>query len=327
MRLVKLSSEVLPNGQTVAILDDRSDGYLIGRDRVPHAPMIRLKEMEVSKTHARIFFWNERQDVGVDDGWELVTDENFRGEGFYVVDVGGSTSGRDLFGKRSVPTLMRLSGSTHGTYLAEPSKKSDKRLSTSRHSSKPRMLQHLSRILIGTSLFEVHLHADWPCPACAVDSNKSNLIPTDPDAGSRSATSPAPSETYGQAARKIAMTADERRNDQRSRSSVAMKQLRESYFGPSDKQKKKQLAREAYNQAKAEVASEDTRPKAAAPTSNVSQSSLFELKGMVLEHRDKFAKEGRLAVKGHVKDHSRELVRMTHLCILRHTADLYLLVS
>lgn len=91
LRLVKLSSDVLPREHTVAILDDRPEGYLLGRDRVPHSPLIRLKEMEVSKTHARIFFWNERQEIGVDDGWELVTDENFRGEGFYVVDVGQST--------------------------------------------------------------------------------------------------------------------------------------------------------------------------------------------------------------------------------------------
>lgn len=102
------------------------------------------------------------------------------------------------------------------------------------------------------------------------------------------------------------MTADERRNDQRSRSSAALKQLRESYFGLSDKQKKKQLARDAYNQAKAGAAGE--APKAP-PTSNVSASSLFELKGIVLEHRDKFAKEGRSAVKGEIRDHSRELVR------------------
>ena len=54
LRLVKLSSDVLPSHKTVAIVDGRHGGVSIGRDKAFTA-RLRLPSMEVSKHHANLF--------------------------------------------------------------------------------------------------------------------------------------------------------------------------------------------------------------------------------------------------------------------------------
>ena len=70
LRLVITTSGVLQAGQVVSI-DTRPGGVQIGRDRCERGATarIRLKEMEVSKTHATVYY---------DEGW-------------YVVDQGESS--------------------------------------------------------------------------------------------------------------------------------------------------------------------------------------------------------------------------------------------
>jgi hypothetical protein len=77
LRLVILSSPSLQEGH-VAIIDTREGGIQLGRDRCEKSghPRIRVKEMEVSKTHA-VVYW------GVGTGKEG-DDE----EGWWVVDMG-----------------------------------------------------------------------------------------------------------------------------------------------------------------------------------------------------------------------------------------------
>jgi hypothetical protein len=74
LRLVVLSSPSLPEGH-VAIIDAREGGIQLGRDRPEKGghPKIRVKEMEVSKVHA-VIYWG----AGGEDGEE----------GWWVVDLG-----------------------------------------------------------------------------------------------------------------------------------------------------------------------------------------------------------------------------------------------
>jgi hypothetical protein len=76
LRLVVVESEVLPQGH-VAVIDAREGGIQLGRDRCEKggSARIRLKELEVSKTHS-VVYWG----MGAEDGEE----------GWWVVDLGGS---------------------------------------------------------------------------------------------------------------------------------------------------------------------------------------------------------------------------------------------
>ena len=62
LRLVVVKSTVLTPGQ-VAIIDAREGGIQIGRDRIESGGQVRLrvKEMEVSKTHA-VLYWGKGED-------------------------------------------------------------------------------------------------------------------------------------------------------------------------------------------------------------------------------------------------------------------------
>ena len=75
LRLVVKSSAVLPSKRRVAILDTKTE-VQIGRDRPisQDTPRIRLKELEVSKFHATLY-WNsehERWAAGNSDGDDIV---------------------------------------------------------------------------------------------------------------------------------------------------------------------------------------------------------------------------------------------------------------
>lgn len=162
-RLVALESGVLSSKHRLAILTGYPE-IQIGRDKPISdsvVPRIRLAEMPVSKTHATAFWDGARRE------WALV----------------------DM-------------GSMHGTFIksgpeqpagsSSASNSTDtQRLSPSRVASMPRTLRHLDRVTIGSTTFEVHLHADnLACSVCASTANEIPLFHT-----SRKAATKAPEPT------------------------------------------------------------------------------------------------------------------------------------
>lgn len=132
-RLLALRSSILPKAQRIAVLDAYTE-VQIGRDVQTEGsttPRIRLKEMEVSKFHATVYWDGARKE------WNLV-------------DM-GSMHG----------TYVR-SGPVHPD-SEEPST----RLSQARAASMPRRLRHSDHLKIGGTVFEVHIHDNQrPCPNC-----------------------------------------------------------------------------------------------------------------------------------------------------------------
>jgi hypothetical protein len=101
LRLVLIKSEILPTDPSapkIAILDSRGSGYYLARDRSAGKPVVRLKEMVVSKVHALV--WFGRRDEGIGE------DGDNRGEsekGFWLVDCGAFLwvlLGRELMDRR-----------------------------------------------------------------------------------------------------------------------------------------------------------------------------------------------------------------------------------
>ncbi len=84
LRLLITSSSILPPslGQSLVIIDASPDGIQIGRDK-SYKPRLRLREMEVSKVHAGIY-WTDKEDAGGVGG-------------FYVVDHGESLYQKCVF--------------------------------------------------------------------------------------------------------------------------------------------------------------------------------------------------------------------------------------
>ncbi|OCF62175.1 hypothetical protein L486_01842 [Kwoniella mangroviensis CBS 10435] len=146
LRLVVVHSKCLEIGQVV-IIDAREDGIQLGRDRCEKGGQarVRLREMEVSKTHA-VIYWGKGD----------ITQEDEEENGWWIVDL----------------------GSTHGTLLSNPStnKTKTKRLSEPKHSSKPHSIQHLAEIKIGSTTFSAHIHPSWPCDECTVNGNHEILL-------------------------------------------------------------------------------------------------------------------------------------------------------
>ena len=60
-------------------------------------------------------------------------------------------------------------GSTHGTFVDE------NRLSEAKTASKPCRLDHMSRLRIGSTVFVVHIHTDWPCNDCQLGGHEIRL--------------------------------------------------------------------------------------------------------------------------------------------------------
>lgn len=155
LRLVKLTSDVMPEEQKVAIIDGRDGGVSIGRDR-SFTARIRCPSMEVSKHHANIFQMGKE---------------------------GGRNSSRDVF------FAVADTGSTHGTFLlldsppgltvdALPPITAYQRLSPPKQASIPKTLRHLSLLRVGQTVFQAHLHSGWTsCKDCALSEDSSNEIP------------------------------------------------------------------------------------------------------------------------------------------------------
>lgn len=109
LRIIVSSSTVIPSLQTI-ILVDPSEPISFGRDR-SHTARVRLKELEVSKTHS-VLFWLENGLEGLEDS-----------EGCWGIAD---------------------SGSMHGTYLKKYNEiGKGKRLSESKVASAPFELDHL----------------------------------------------------------------------------------------------------------------------------------------------------------------------------------------
>lgn len=144
LRLAVLQSTCLPSKRRLAILTGYPE-IQFGRDR-PAAgsvvPRIRLKEMEVSKFHATVYWDGARQEWGIVDMGSM--------HGTFV--HGGDCSGSNL------------------TRLSQP-----------RVASLPRPLHHLDTLSIGSTVFCVHIHEDnLACADCASSAvNEIPLLSTD----------------------------------------------------------------------------------------------------------------------------------------------------
>ena len=136
--------------QRLAIID----GYTqvqFGRDAAPpntDTPRIRLKEMEVSKLHATVY-WEE-------------TKKNWA-----VVDM-GSKHGTFIRPDKTTSVPANLTPapgpSSSGSLGTDPR---GHRLSAPRMSSMPRALKHFDELSLGNTTFIIHLHEDrLPCEAC-----------------------------------------------------------------------------------------------------------------------------------------------------------------
>jgi len=130
-RLIVLHTSILPSKNRLAVIDGYSE-LQFGRDVAAAGsttPKIRLKEMEVSKVHATVYWDASRREWG-------------------VVDM-GSVHGTFL-------QPASASGDDRGMRLSPP-----------RQASIPRKLGHMDRLTIGGTTFLVHMHADrLPCDEC-----------------------------------------------------------------------------------------------------------------------------------------------------------------
>ncbi|SCV71563.1 BQ2448_3151 [Microbotryum intermedium] len=144
LRLVVDRSRVFQKGHVILIPPD--EPVQLGRDKA-FDKRIRLKELQVSKTHATLFFTPFH--VGVDAGeWQVID--------------GGSTHG----------TFVKSSTSTTTTSAVEWV-----RLSRDKVASEPKTLHHLDLLRIGTTSFSIHIHPSLPCSTCSIKTDESNLIP------------------------------------------------------------------------------------------------------------------------------------------------------
>ncbi|KAF9649858.1 hypothetical protein BDM02DRAFT_3094089 [Thelephora ganbajun] len=137
-RLIVQATSILPRAQRLAVIEGYPE-LQIGRDVAPPGsavPRIRLKEMEVSKFHATIYWDDGRAEWG-------------------LMDMG---SKHGTFHNRS---HSGVSSETRGSRLSPP-----------RVASMPRHLQHLDTFSIGGTTFVVHIHDDGlPCSECSRGDN------------------------------------------------------------------------------------------------------------------------------------------------------------
>ena len=137
-RLIVRATSILPEAQRLAVIEGYRE-VQIGRDVAPPGtitPRIRLKEMEVSKLHATIYWDGRRAEWG-------------------LVDMGSKH------------------GTFHNRYHSGVSSETKGgRLSPPRVASMPRHLQHLDTFSIGGTTFTVHIHnGGLPCSECSRGDN------------------------------------------------------------------------------------------------------------------------------------------------------------
>lgn len=137
-RLTVRATSILSKAQRLAVIEGYPE-VQIGRDVAPPGsvvPRIRLKEMEVSKLHATLYWDDDRAEWG-------------------LVDMG---SKHGTFHNRYHPGV---SPDTRGSRLSPP-----------RTASMPRHLQHLDTFSIGSTTFVAHIHDDGlSCTECSRGDN------------------------------------------------------------------------------------------------------------------------------------------------------------
>ncbi|KIR56666.1 hypothetical protein I315_00845 [Cryptococcus gattii Ru294] len=211
LRLVVIStkSPKVSTGQ-IAVIDTREGGVQIGRDKCEKgAPArIRLREMEVSKTHALIY-WGENGNQQI----EVEEDSKKNGEGWWIVDL----------------------ASTHGTFVSRPDASdqdsskdagspAQKRLSNPKHSSKPFPLFHLSVFVIGSTTFQAHIHASWPCDTCQLKGGNELLL----DTGETFVNNTKEAAGHEEKVWDFAMNSQQRRGNREAKRKLEMANLKES---------------------------------------------------------------------------------------------------
>lgn len=258
LRLIVRRSKALPHG-SIALLDARPGGIQIGRDRrgPGDTARLRVREMEVSKTHA-VVYWGREGRVGVavrearadgrdwgEDRWELGREEEDDSEGQCEdTDHGLDGGDRKERGDRAhlhdsnVDTdlegwwIVDL-GSTLGTYVAHRGEGDATRLSEAKHASTPFPIRHLSRVTVGTTTFVAHLHADWPCGECQLaGSEEIRLEDGAAEAGGASTpgdASPAPASAISQFDPPVG--AAQRRGQRQFKRKLALDALRDKLLG------------------------------------------------------------------------------------------------
>ncbi|KAL0566490.1 hypothetical protein V5O48_015521 [Marasmius crinis-equi] len=149
-RLVVSHTRILPKLHRVALLDGYTEVQL-GRDAaLDTVPKIRLREMEVSKLHATIYW---------DQAWNR----------WGLVDMGSKhgTFQRSVLGEAT-------DSDARGTRISSP-----------KTASLPKKLHHLDAITIGSTTFIVHIHEDGiPCLECS-PKHADNEIPLFPSSKKR----------------------------------------------------------------------------------------------------------------------------------------------
>ncbi|KAF9266621.1 hypothetical protein L218DRAFT_896792 [Marasmius fiardii PR-910] len=150
IRLVVSRTRSIQKSHRVALLDGYTEAQL-GRDvGLETVPKIRLREMEVSKLHATIYW---------DGSWNR----------WGIVDMGSKHG-----------TFLR---STSGASTDHVSRGT--RLSSARAASIPKRLYHLDEVTMGSTTFIVHIHADGlPCIECSPE-HAENEIPLFPSSRRR----------------------------------------------------------------------------------------------------------------------------------------------
>ncbi|KAI0064748.1 hypothetical protein BV25DRAFT_1822501 [Artomyces pyxidatus] len=136
-RLVVEQSTVLPGKQRLAIVDGYTE-LQFGRDVASvgtDTPRVRLKEMEVSRLHATVFWDVERHE------WAVVDMGSKHGTFVKSGDGEGSGAVKDERGVR---------------------------LSAPRIASMPKRLRHMDHLSMGGTTFVVHVHEErLPCVECS----------------------------------------------------------------------------------------------------------------------------------------------------------------
>ncbi|EIW71573.1 hypothetical protein TREMEDRAFT_67844 [Tremella mesenterica DSM 1558] len=212
LRLVVDRSDCLEVGQ-VAVIDAREGGIQLGRDRCERGGVarVRLREMEVSKTHG-VVYWGKSGNVSPDEGDEEEEEEE---EGWWVVDL-GSTHGTFI---KPPPKLVTAASS--GSNGKGKARRDEIRLSEPKTSSRPHPLSHLSTLRIGSTIFICHIHPQWPCEVCQI--NRTNEIRLDD--GQLPSPPPATSQPVPEVP--WAMTSKEKRENRELKRKAEMASLKE----------------------------------------------------------------------------------------------------
>lgn len=220
MRLIKISSDVLPPRERAAIIDSRSEGISVGRDRA-FGSRLRIPSMEISKDQASIFYL-EGEDLDSESG-------------FAISDI-GSTHGTFVISNEE----LKSKGVVEESKIKDLSISSFTRLSPSKKASKPFFLNHLDVIKFGKTLFRVHLHDQgfgWSCDACSLSSEGGDEIALSHSNAEKqvsklqSSSTTIPASTHEEQ-RKFG----DRKLDSEAHRRVEMKDLKASYLGKKKNQ-------------------------------------------------------------------------------------------